>query len=105
MDSACRSKTSCSPSTSVPRILIVSRGIAIAFGTLAGNHRLALRIACETAVYASLSIGRAILAVRYDGWSPTVCRSWRRGESKRRKCHGRPEGYLTNRLHNFLQQG
>src|ERR1700704_5512733 len=105
MDSACRSKASCSPSTSVSRILIVSRGIAIAFGTLAGRRRLALRIACETAVYASLSIGRAIVAVRYDGWSPTVCRSWRRGESKREKAQGGSDGYLTNRLHNFLQQG
>jgi hypothetical protein len=51
--------------------LIVGRGIAIAFGTLAGSHRLALRIACETAVYAGLSIGHATVARRYDGWCPT----------------------------------
>src|SRR5258707_7824118 len=63
--------------TSIPRIFIVCRGIAIAFCTLAGSHPLALRIACETAIYAGLSIRRAIVAMRYDGWSPTVCRSWR----------------------------
>ena len=67
--------------TSIPRIFIVCRGIAIAFGTLAGSHPLALRIACETAVYAGLSIGHATVARRYDGWCPTVCRSRRCRES------------------------
>ena len=36
--------------TSVPRVSIVGRGIAIAFGVLAGSRRLALRITCEAAV-------------------------------------------------------
>jgi hypothetical protein len=49
-DFACQSKAWSLPSTSVPRIFIVRWSIAIAFGILAGSHRLALRITCEAAV-------------------------------------------------------